>query len=57
MIWNSYPAGSKKRNYIYMSLQIAGMAILAFLAYIFRGNISENGELPECQLHGGEYWD
>ncbi len=38
LIWNIYPTSKGKEKYIYKGLQLAGIAVLLWLAFIFRGN-------------------
>ncbi len=45
LIWNVYPKREDSKRYIFIALQILGVAILLFLAYKFRGG--EGGEKAE----------
>ena len=45
LIWNIYPAKNGRKKYIYNGLQISGIILLIFLAFIFRdkaGNIMQH---------------
>lgn len=45
LIWNVYPKREDSKKYIFIALQVLGVAILLFLAYKFRGG--EGGEKAE----------
>jgi heparan-alpha-glucosaminide N-acetyltransferase len=49
LIWNIYPKSTAYRKYLFASLQVAGIIILAILAYIFRGNGEEAGQLTRFE--------
>ncbi|HEX3007671.1 MAG TPA: DUF5009 domain-containing protein, partial [Bacteroidales bacterium] len=45
LIWNVYPKIEGNRKYFFLTLQIAGAAILLVLALIYRGNGDAEGQL------------
>ncbi len=59
LIWNVYPKKQDWKKYLYLSLQIAGIALLIFLAVIYRdskGGVMQHKWWGILGLIGWTYW-
>lgn len=53
LIWNVYPKSETRLKFVFTSLQIFGVAILLYLAFIFRGNTWNSKEVA---YFGIQWW-